>query len=289
MRIGIIGAGKVGGALCKNLQKAGTDVYGLTAGTHQRREEAAEEFQVAAFTSNVELAAKCDLLFLTVPDRLIAAVAAELAGAFSTSTDKPLSGKVFLHCSGSLGIEELQPLAELGADTGSLHPLQSFTSADISFQGIYMALDGTAKAQLSGQAIAAMLGAQTFSVPAAERKSYHAAACFASNYVVAAMAVAQELMSRWTPTPEAGLAALLPLFDGTANNLHQSRLAREALTGPIARGDINTVKAHLAVLPPQVAEVYKSLGKETIGLAQANGTINSTQAQDLQSVLQDYK
>ena len=197
-----------------------------------------------------------------------------------------MQGKTFFHCSGSLGLEELQPLAAAGAEIGSLHPLQSFASADVSFQGIYMAVDGTPKAQETGEAIATVLGVQIFVVPAAERKAYHAAACFASNYVVAAMAVAQELMSKWTPTPEAGLAALLALFDGTARNLHQSKLAREALTGPIARGDINTVKAHLAVLPPKIAEVYKALGKETICLARANGTIDARQAEALASALQ---
>ena len=287
MKIGIIGAGKVGGALCKSLQEAGVNVVGLTAGTEADTLAAAAKFQVKGFASNEELAANSDVLFLTVPDRLVGAVASELAQVFTNRSDaQPLQGKTFFHCSGSLGLEELQALAESGADIGSLHPLQSFASADVSFQGIYMAVDGMPKAQEAGQAIAELLGAQIFVVPAAERKAYHAAACFASNYVVAAMAVAQELMSKWTPTPEAGLAALLALFDGTARNLHQSKLAREALTGPIARGDINTVKAHLAVLPPKIAEVYKALGKETICLARANGTIDARQAEALASALQ---
>ncbi len=287
MRIGIIGAGKVGGALCKSLREVGVTVIGLTAGTEADTLAAAEKFQVKGFASNEELAVNCDVLFLTVPDRLVGEVAGELAQAFRNKSDvQTLQGKTFFHCSGSLGLDELQPLTELGAEIGSLHPLQSFASADVSFQGIYMAVDGTPKAQETGEAIATVLGAQIFVVPAAERKAYHAAACFASNYVVAAMAVAQELMSKWTPTPEAGLAALLALFDGTARNLHQSKLAREALTGPIARGDINTVKAHLAVLPPKIAEVYKALGKETICLARANGTIDARQAEALASALQ---
>ena len=287
MKIGIIGAGKVGGALCKSLREAGVNVVGLTAGTEADTLAAAEKFQVKGFASNEELAASCDILFLTVPDRLVGKVAGELAKPFSKQGEtQTMQGKTFFHCSGSLGLEELQPLAAAGAEIGSLHPLQSFASADVSFQGIYMAVDGTPEAQETGQAIATMLGAQIFVVPAAERKAYHAAACFASNYVVAAMAVAQELMSKWTPTPEAGLAALLALFDGTARNLHQSKLAREALTGPIARGDINTVKAHLAVLPPKIAEVYKALGKETICLARANGTIDARQAEALASALQ---
>ena len=287
MKIGIIGAGKVGGALCRSLREAGVNIAGLTAGTEANMLAAAAKFEVKGFAANEELAASCDVLFLTVPDRLVGEVASELAQAFSNkSATQPLQGKIFFHCSGSLGLEELQPLADLGADIGSLHPLQSFASADVSFQGIYMAVDGMPNAQETGQAIAELLGAKVFVVPAAERKAYHAAACFASNYVVAAMAVAQELMSTCTPTPEAGLAALLALFDGTARNLHQSKLAREALTGPIARGDITTVKAHLAVLPPKIAEVYKALGRETICLARANGTIDARQTEALASAVQ---
>ena len=258
MQIGIIGMGRLGKALQGNLP-----------GTCAVRDFSSREAFIKA----------CDTIFLTVPDNAVKEVALELASG-------DITDKTFFHCSGSLGLEELQPLAASGGDIGSLHPLQSFASADVSFQGIYMAVDGTPKAQETGQAIAELLGAQIFVVPAAERKAYHAAACFASNYVVAAMAVAQELMSKWTPTPEAGLAALLALFDGTARNLHQSKLAREALTGPIARGDINTVKAHLAVLPPKIAEVYKALGKETICLARANGTIDAGQAEALASALQ---
>lgn len=287
MRIGIIGAGKVGGALCKSLLSAGAAIAGLTAGTEDSTKAAAAKFSVKGFGSNEELAAASDVIFLTVPDRLVEPVANRMGLAFTNPDSKNiLQGKTFLHCSGSLGWEELAPLKKLGAEIGSLHPLQSFTSANVSFQGIYMALDGTPKARQTGEALAGLLGAQVFLVPAEERKAYHAAACFASNYVVAAMAVAQELMSKWTPTPEAGLAALLPLFDGTASNLHQSRLAREALTGPIARGDINTVRAHLAVLPPTIAEVYKALGRETICLAKANGSIDAGQAEALTSALQ---
>lgn len=285
MRVGIIGAGKVGSALCKSLRDAGVEICGLTVGTREIAEAAAIKFNVPCFASNEKLAAACDTLFLTVPDRLIGEVALSLANSFSEDAEA-LTGKTFFHCSGSLGLEELQPLAALGAEIGSFHPLQSFASAEVSFRGVYIAVDGTAEAQKTGKELATILAALAFNVPAAERKAYHAAACFASNYVVTAMAVAQELMSKWTPTPEAGLAALLPLFDGTARNLHQTKLAREVLTGPIARGDINTIKAHLAVLPPELLDMYKALGRQTVCLARDNGTIDEKQAQAMQGVLQ---
>ena len=116
MKIGIIGAGKVGGALCKSLREAGVNVVGLTAGTEADTLAAAEKFQVKGFASNEELAASCEILFLTVPDRLVGKVASELAKAFSKQGEtQTMQGKTFFHCSGSLGLEELQPLAAAGA------------------------------------------------------------------------------------------------------------------------------------------------------------------------------
>lgn len=289
MRIGIIGAGKVGQALGKSLQAAGETFVGLTAGSKASAAAAAAVLKTEAFNTNAGLVPLCDVVFLTVPDRQIGTAAESLARYFAKYGNRALEGKTFFHCSGSMGLEELSPLAEIGAGIGSLHPLQSFANPGVSFRGIYIALDGTDEVRKTGIKLARRLQAHAFSVPAEERKAYHAAACFASNYVVTVMSVAQELMARWTPTPADGLSALLPLFCGTANNLKNTQLAREALTGPIARGDINTIEAHLAVIPPEIAELYKALGEKTVLIAELNGTIESSQAKAMLEVLRKQK
>ena len=276
MRIGIIGGGKVGTCLAGYLKPF---LVGITAKSSQHTEQLAHYFGVAACT-NAELVERAEVLLVTVPDRFISSVAADLP------KEAAVEGKIFLHCSGSLGLEELDPLQQAGAHVGSLHPLQSFAGGATELAGVYMAVDGDELAQNAAKKLAQLLGGHAFHVPAAERAAYHAAACICSNYAVAVEALAQQLMSRWLDDEAAAWQALLPLFKGTAANLQNTTSPRTALTGPIARGDANTVAKHLEVLPQELAEVYCSLGLETTKLALANGTIDKAAADQLTRLLQ---
>ena len=116
------------------------------------------------------------------------------------------------------------------------------------------------------QEMAELLGAKTFSVPDDEqsRARYHAAACIACNYLVTLTAMAQEIFSPWMDRPEDGLAAIMPLVKNTVNNLSRTGDAIDVLTGPIARGDTDTVDRHRLALSPNMREVYEALCKETI-------------------------
>ena len=251
MRIGVIGGGRVGRCLAGYLRE---NLVGITAHSPEHSRQLAAEFGTAPCT-NGELVEQAEVLLLTVPDRLIGTVAAVIASeAQKAAADeaaaeaKPLAGKVFLHCSGSLGLAELAPLQQAGAHVGSLHPLQSFAGGATQLAGVYMAVDGDEAACQAAIALANALGGHPFRVPAAERAAYHAAACICSNYAVAVEALAQRLMSRWLGDEAAAWQALLPLFKGTAANLEATTSPRTALTGPIARGDATTVARHLAVL-----------------------------------------
>lgn len=289
MRIGVIGGGKVGRCLAGYLRE---NLVGITAHSPEHSRQLAAEFGTAPCT-NGELVEQAEVLLLTVPDRLIGTVAAVIASeAQKAAADdasaeaKPLAGKVFLHCSGSLGLAELAPLQQAGAHVGSLHPLQSFAGGATQLAGVYMAVDGDEAACQAAIALANALGGHPFRVPAAERAAYHAAACICSNYAVAVEALAQRLMSRWLGDEAAAWQALLPLFKGTAANLEATTSPRTALTGPIARGDATTVARHLAVLPAELVDVYCSLGLATTELALANGTIDKDAAAGLQQLLQ---
>ena len=198
------------------------------------------------------------------------------------------AAKVVLHVSGSVGLEPLAPLAQLGAHVGSLHPLQSFAGGNTKLAGVYMALDGDSEAQDAGKKLVELFGGKAFSVPAEERAAYHAAACICSNYAVAVEAMAAQLMARWTGSNEAAWEALLPLFKGTAANLQATQNPAAVLTGPIARGDVSTVAKHLAALPVDVIPAYCSLGLATTSLALANGTIDENAADELRNLLGGY-
>ena len=293
MKIGVIGGGKVGRCLASYLKES---LVGITANSPEHSRQLAENFATEPCT-NEELVERAEVLLLTVPDRLIGTVAASLASASVSEhatgsapaaqvTQLPLAGKVFLHCSGSMGLEALAPLQREGAHVGSLHPLQSFAGGATQLAGVYMAVDGDEAACAAAQQIATTVGGHPFQVPAAERAAYHAAACICSNYAVAVEALAQGLMSPWLGNEEAAWQALLPLFKGTAANLQSTTSPRTVLTGPIARGDVNTVEKHLAVLPPDLVDVYCSLGLATTKLALANGTIDKVAADKLQQLLQ---
>ncbi len=277
MRIGIIGGGRVGSCLAAYFADAGL-LEGITASSAEHSRQLAALYGLPVMT-NLGLWQAADVLLIAVPDRLVAVVAADLAAKAGPAP------KVVLHVSGSLGLKPLEPLQALGAHIGSLHPLQSFAGGKTQLAGVYMALDGDETAQASGKELVRLLGGHAFSVPAGERAAYHAAACICSNYAVTVQALAQQLMTRWTGDSESAWKALLPLFEGTSTNLRSAANPQIVLTGPIDRGDTQTVAQHLAVLPLNLQDVYRSLGLATTQLAEGNGTIDSSTAQALRCLL----
>lgn len=281
MRIGIIGGGKVGTCLATYL-KAKNMLVGITASNEKNSQRLAERFHLEA-TDNRQLTLKVDILLLTVPDRLVESVAESIAV-------DGIEGKIVLHVSGSLGLEPLESLTRKGAHVGSMHPLQSFAAnTTTELAGVYMAIDGDNIAREIAAELAEKLGGKPFYVPAEERAAYHAAACICSNYAVTVEALAQKLMARWTGSEEDGWKALKPLFKGTAANLLRTDNAQSALTGPIGRGDINTVRKHLEVMPGEMQELYCLLGMATVDVALHNKTISVSDAESLEKLLQHVR
>ena len=281
LTFGVTGAGKVGASFVKAFCAAGLRCAGIYGGAYADKK--AKLLGVPLVTPG-EMAQRADVIFICVPDRAIGEAAKNLAAEVVRSGIE-VQGKFAYHVSGSAQVSVLAPLAELGIEVGSLHPLQSFAAPRDSLANIGMAVDGTPKAQALANDLARLAGAVPFNVPAEERAAYHAAACFCSNYAVTVVALAQKLLSRWAANKEEAFKLLLPLFNGTANNLQNADTARQALTGPIARGDAVTVKAHLAVLPQEFLSAYCALGKETVKLAAENGSITPSAAAEMESLL----
>jgi len=171
-----------------------------------------------------------------------------------------------VHCSGALGLDAL---GALGGESphGSFHPLQSFPAprGPEAFRGITIAVDATTPALLKRlQRLARDLGAKPKHVPDGHRVLYHAAAVFASNYVIASVAEGVRLLEAAGWKSEEAEHALAPLVEGVAANLRRRGIVK-ALTGPIRRGDAETVARHLAELEDD--RLYRMLGLVALRIA----------------------
>ena len=199
------------------------------------------------------------LLFLAVPDAAVAAMARRIA-----AMDPPADLSV-VHVSGALGLGALDALHD--RPIGSFHPLQSFPfprDAE-AFRGITVAVDASTRPLLARlRRLARALGAKPKHVPDSQRVLYHAAAVFASNYVVASVAEGVRLLESagWKRAEAEG--ALAPLVEGVVANLRRRGLVA-ALTGPVRRGDSETVARHLAEL--EDSGLYRMLGLVALRIA----------------------
>jgi len=196
-----------------------------------------------------------ELVVVATPDAVIAEAAAALAPGAR-------SGALVIHLSGACGLEELDKLRTTRPDVeiGSLHPLQSLPTVELGVErlaGSWCAIDGP----LAVERLAVSLGLRPIRVDASQRAQYHAAATVAANHLVALLAQAMRLADAVGVPP----AALLPLVRATVDNV-EALGAREALTGPVARGDADTVARHLDALAPEERVAYRALAAEALRL-----------------------
>ncbi|NIR44845.1 MAG: DUF2520 domain-containing protein [Gemmatimonadetes bacterium] len=208
-------------------------------------------------------------VLLAVPDGAIGSAAAELA-----ARGAPGAGCTALHFSGAQPASRLAPLAEAGYAIGSLHPLQTVADAAHGaerLRGAFFTFEGAASAASAARAIVESAGGRMLEVHGGDKAAYHAACVFASNYVVACSAVATRLLADAVGVSrEEAARALQPLWSGAAANLEDPGLPR-ALTGPIARGDVETVRANLAALDEGTKALYARLGLVALELSRELG------------------
>lgn len=223
------------------------------------------------------------VLVLAVPDSALNEVAHDLAAAGAAP-----SGCVALHLSGALSTDVLTPLHVQGYATGSFHPLQSIAdpwAGGGRLFGATFAVAGEPAATRAARRIALALRGRVLVIAPKLRPLYHAAASMASNHVVTLLAVAVRMLAEVGVSEEDAVAGLVPLMRGTLDNLEDLGLAA-ALTGPIARGDVDTVRLHLARLSPRDRALYCALGRETIRLALAAG-LETQRAAELDALLSE--
>ncbi len=288
-RVAVIGAGAVGTAIAAALSRGSRfRVTSVHSRTREKAERAARLAGGAATVAESAAAAArdADVVLVTTPDDAISRVAEALAAASAFRR-----GALVAHCSGALAASDaLRAAKERGARIGSIHPLQSFAGAEPAsarLDGVLIACEGDDDAAADLEAIARDLGGTPFRVKQEDKPLYHAAAALASNSLVALVSLSVSLLASLGLERGRALASLLPLVRGTVENLGALGLPR-ALTGPIARGDVDTARKHAGALSsraPAALPAYLALAEETIAVAREKGTLSAEAERGIRGLL----
>ena len=267
MQFNLIGPGRVGLALSHALIDTGQyTLLGVYHPQHASAEKAVQTLGQGAPFNTLQTLPKADITFITTKDTDIESIACELA---SIKNLKP--GSLVAHMSGILSSDVLTPLKEKNAYIGSLHPLKAFCQKDTpeknAFKNIDCAVEGDKTAVTQLTKLGHTLGATVFTLNPEKKTSYHAAAIMASNYLVTLTAVATTLFET-AGIPETDAHRLCTrLMQTSLDNLKQSDTAKDALTGPLMRGDIKTIQKHLNTIDSQTTKaLYQTAGLATLPL-----------------------
>ncbi len=260
LKIGFIGAGKVGFSLGKHFVLHGMNVLGYYSRNSKSSKEAAEFTETKYYEELASIVKECDILFITVPDGNIREV-------YNQIIQMEIKGKYLVHCSGALSSEVFSGISKYGAKGCSIHPICAVSDMFTGYQELskaYYTIEGN-----DVETIAELIRdcGNVVEVISADMKSqYHASAVFASNLVVGLYDMATKLLKECGLSEEFSEKALQSLFMGNAESIAVNGVV-QALTGPIERGDIKTVEKHLIALNGKEREVYLALSKELIDVA----------------------
>ena len=296
--LAIIGAGRVGSTLAQTLHWRGYTVTAVYSRTPASARRLADKLSTRVADSAADAATSARLTFLTVPDDAIVPVCEAL------SRDVDLRGRAVVHTSGVTSVAMLAAARASGALTGGLHPMLPIMDTELSpriafsVPWVTEAPDVTFGVEADSEPLRAWLAAIVKALngvalwlrPGQDRALYHAAGVIASNYMVTLFAEALGLLDRLNAeTDEHTLRQTLAhLVDNTLRNL-KTVGPTQALTGPIVRGDVGTVRKHLEALDqhdPELAELYRIVGRRTARLAAARG-LDNDKLQRIRQSLED--
>ena len=280
--VGIVGAGAVGTALGVALSRAGWPVAAVASREAGRRDRFTSLVPGArAFAEAPAIVDDVELVLVSVPDDAIASVAGRI---------RLYGGQAIVHTSGLLGAEVLEPAMAAGTQAGSFHPLVAFADTEravAALRGATIAVEGDDQLAALLAEMAEAVGGVPVRLAPGSKPAYHAAAVLAAGGFVALLDAIAEL-GRVAGLDEAGSLAIYgPLVEQTLANARALGI-RTALTGPITRGDLGTLAAHLAALEthaPGVLPLYRAAAEREIDLAVARGALTTEVAERLRSAL----
>ena len=261
MRIGIIGAGKVGTTLGKYLSIHGKNVTGFYSRTHESADEAATFAETETYSSLCKLVEKSDVIFITTPDGVIHQVWGDLL-------HQDISNRIICHFSGSLSSHVFSGREEAGASGISMHPMYAFSDKFHSYEQFhtaYLTLEGDPEAVAVMKPMWEAIGHHVLTLKAEDKIKYHAA--MASNEMLGLMQASLDILSECGFSEKDSMALLTPLVQGNIASMLEKGCVN-ALTGPVERGDAQTVRKHLQALEGSKAgKIYQSLGSTMVELA----------------------
>ena len=282
LRVGVIGAGRVGSVLAAALGRAGHRIVAASAVSDASVQRIGRNLPGVPLLPPDQVLARADLVLLTVPDDVLPGLVAGLV-----ATGSPMQGRLVVHASGRHGLAVLEPAVRHGALPLALHPVMTFTGRpdDIDkLAGICFGVTAPAALRPAAEALVVEMGGEPVFIAEEDRDLYHAALASAANHLVTLVVQAADLLQ------EAGVAdpgrMLGPLLFAALDNA--LRLGDAALTGPVARGDADTVASHIEALraaSPEALAAYVALARLTADRALAAGSLAAPDAQRLLDVL----
>lgn len=268
--IGIVGAGAVGTALGVALTRGGWPIHAVASRDAGRRDRFRSLVDVTRVFADPEpILDEVELIILAVPDDVIAPLAGSL---------RMYGGQAMVHTSGALGAEALAPAMAAGTQIGAFHPLVAFADIERAVEALHgatVAIEGDDQLAAMLAEMAEVIGATPVRLAPGSKAAYHAAAVLAAGGFVALLDAIAEL-GRVAGLDEVGSLAIYgPLIEGTLGNARALGI-RAALTGPMTRGDVGTLEAHLATLrahAPGVLDLYVAAAYREIDLAEGRGAL----------------
>ena len=277
----IVGAGAVGGVLAKRLHEHG---YPIDAVLSRKEESAilvAQEVEAPVASSHLrDLPDDTRLVVIAVPDDTIGMLAEHLA-----YLAHPWKDTLVLHTSGALSSSILSPLGTRGAQLLGFHPLQTVTrsSGPEALDNTYAGIEGQPAAVAAGIEIAVNIGMRYVVLSPESKMRYHLAASMASNFLVTLTAAAQQILTSLDIDRATAQRLLHPLMQTTLDNLAENP-PEDVLTGPIVRGDLDTLTGHGLALRrylPHLVPLYSALATETVPIAVRSSRLSPEQADDV--------
>lgn len=269
-RIGVVGAGRVGAVLASALRSAGHDIVAAAGESTASRSRIQTLLPGVPVRKPTAVARASDLLLLTVPDDMLANVVSTLVGAGAIRR-----GQYVVHTSGAHGLAVLEPARRVGARVIAVHPAMTFTGTSVDLPrlaGCVFGVTAEGEGRAMAEVLVSDLGGIAMFVPEDKRTLYHAGLAHGANHLVTLVTQAMELLS--ASGAEDPAATLRPLLTAALDNALASGDA--ALTGPIVRGDVNTVAGHLrdiAANAPATLPSYVALARATADRAVVDGRL----------------